>query len=151
MIQMFVPLFPDYLGICAFSHIICVRHGWETIYVKVVLFFQISNFISTFVVYREYRYAFLMAFRLLVLQRKRPNFKSKNTNRHNECPRCMAWVVLMFLQALGRASLQWAWSTFLIVVKRLLSLAWHLLFNLKFKVICKNFSDWCCYAQLPFV
>nr|DAL56227.1 MAG TPA_asm: hypothetical protein [Caudoviricetes sp.] len=61
---------------------------------------------STFVAYREYRYAFLMAFRLLVLQRKRPIFNRKNTNRHNECPRCMAWVVLMFLQALGRASLQ---------------------------------------------
>ena len=47
-----------------------------------------------------------MAFGLLVLQQKRPILKSKNTDRHNECPRRMAWVVLMFLQALGRASLQ---------------------------------------------
>ena len=44
---------------------------------------QTLKFILTFAMYREYRYVLLMAFRLLVLQRKRPIFKSKNTNRHN--------------------------------------------------------------------
>ena len=28
---------------------------------------------------------------------KTTNFYSKHTNRHNECPRCFAWVVLMCL------------------------------------------------------
>ncbi|MBR3939998.1 MAG: hypothetical protein IKJ67_08535 [Bacteroidales bacterium] len=42
-----------------------------------------------------------MAFRAIADLVKRPNLLH-TSNRHDECPRCMAWVVLMCVWVLGR-------------------------------------------------